>query len=82
MNADTILLYLSEFQNIDKFNTLYLRSKKEFDNKKPHFRTFQIEIFPTRHFSVDKNNFEESYDTSKFTNFRKKVVNYSWHSGT
>ena len=81
MSADTILLYLSEFPNIAKFNTLYLRSEKEFDNKKPHFRTFQIETFPTRHRSVNKNNFEESYDTSKFTKFRKKVVDYSRHSG-
>ena len=75
------IYYFRFFRNITNFNRTYLWGLEEFDKKKPHFWTFQVELFPMVCRSFKTNNFRESYSSSKMWKFRLKVVNYSWHSG-
>ena len=61
-------------RNSTNFNWLYLRAPEELDKKKPHFRAFQLEYFPTRHRSFETKNSRKSYSRLKIVTKCKNPI--------
>ena len=61
-------------RNSTNFNWLYLRAPEELDKKKPHFRAFQLEYFPTRRRSFETKNSRKSYGRLKIVTKCKNPI--------
>ena len=68
--------FLRIFQNSTNFNVPYLRAPEELDKKKPHFRTFQEQLFPTPCWSTSTDVSRKSYSRLKTVTKCKKSIRY------